>query len=80
MPIPVLVHVSNEDPIRAEIDEFPEKTDSFLTLNNPRRRDGKDLPNILENVVSIILPFHRITYIELLPSAEEEDIISFVRE
>jgi len=80
MPIPVLVHISNEDPIRAEIEEFPETTDSFVTLNNPHRRDGKDLPNILENVVSIILPFHRITYIELLPSAEEEDIISFVRE
>jgi hypothetical protein len=80
MPIPVLVHVSNEDPIRAEIEEVPEATDTFVTLNNPRRRDGKDLPHVLENVVSIILPMHRVSYIELLPTAEEEDIISFVRE
>ncbi|MBN1264401.1 MAG: hypothetical protein JXA25_02830 [Anaerolineales bacterium] len=80
MPIPVLVHVSNEDPIRAEVEDFPGATDSFITLNNPRRRDGKDLPHVLENVVSIILPFHRINYIELLPTAEEEDIISFIRE
>jgi len=80
MPIPVLVHVSNEDPIRAEIEEVPEATDTFVTLNNPRRRDGKDLPHVLENVVSIILPMHRVSYIELLPTADEEDIISFVRE
>ena len=80
MPIPVLVHVSNEDPIRAEMEDIPEKTDTTVTLNNPRLRDGKDLPHVLENVVSIILPMHRINYIELLPTAEEEDIISFVRE
>jgi hypothetical protein len=80
MPISVLVHLSGEDPVLGEIEELPEPTDTCLTVNNPRRRDDKELPYLVETVVSVIWPMHRITFIELLPSKEEEEIIGFVRE
>jgi hypothetical protein len=80
MTIPVLIHVSGEDPVRGEIDEMPSPNDTAIIVNNPRTRDGKDLRYLLDNVVTVLYPMHRINYIEFLPSAEEEQVIGFVRE
>lgn len=80
MAIPVLIHISGEDPVRGEVEELPTPQDAIITVNNPRHRDGKDLRYLLENVVTVIYPMHRVMFIEILPSAEEEKIIGFVRE
>ena len=80
MAIPVLIHISGEDPVRGEVDDLPTPADTNLTVNNPRQRDGKDLRYVLENVVTVVYPMHRITFIEILPSVEEEKIIGPVRE
>jgi len=80
MAIPVLIHISGEDPVRGEVEELPTPQDVIITVNNPRLRDGKDLRYLLENVVTVIYPMHRVMFIEILPSAEEEKIIGFVRE
>jgi len=80
MSITVLIHVSNEDPVVGEIDELPAPTDNTITVNNPRRRDGKDLPYLEGNVVTVVWPLHRINFIEMLPSHEDEKLIGFVRE
>jgi hypothetical protein len=80
MAIPVLLHISGEDPVRGEVDDLPTPADTNITINNPRQRDGKDLRYVLENVVTVIYPMHRIMFIEILPSVEEEKIIGFVRE
>lgn len=80
MPIAVLVHMMNEDPIRAEMDELPAQSDNFIVVNNPRRRDGKDVSYVLQDVVTVLFPIHRVSFIEILPTAQEEDLIGFVRE
>jgi len=80
MPTTVLIHLSGEDPVLGEIDELPEPTDTAITVNNPRRKDGKDLPYIDGNVVSVMWPMHRVTFMEILPTADEEELIGFVRE
>ena len=80
MSIPVLVHISGEDAVRGEVEEIPAATDTNITVNNPRLRDGKDLRYLLDNVVTVIYPIHRVMFIEILPSAEEEKIIGYVRE
>ena len=80
MSIPVLVHISGEDPVRGEVEEIPAATDTNITVNNPRLRDGKDLRYLLDNVVTVIYPIHRVMFIEILPSADEEKIIGYVRE
>ena len=76
----VLVHIQNEDAVLGEVDALPNVTDTLLLLKNPRRKDGKDLHYLEANVSSVLWPIHRVNFIEVLPSGEEEDIISFVRE
>jgi hypothetical protein len=76
----VYVHMVGEDPIVGEVDELPQRTDSILPIKNPRRKDGKDIIYLEQNVTQIIIPLHRITLLEILPGAEEDEIISFVRE
>ena len=76
----VLVHLSGEDPVLGEVEELPTATDTTITVNNPRRRDEKDLPYLHETVVTVIWPMHRINFVEVLPTKEEEELIGFVRE
>jgi len=79
--MPTLVlHMQNEDPVVGEVDEIPVKTDTLIILKNPRRRDGKDLPYLEENVNSVAWPVSRLTFIEILPGGDDEEIIGFVRE
>ncbi len=80
MPISVLVHLSGEDPVLGEIEELPGTTDTTIIVNNPRKRDEKDLSYLAETVVSVMWPMHRINFIEILPTREEEELIGFVRE
>jgi hypothetical protein len=47
---------------------------------NPRQKDGKDLHYIDNNVVKVIWPMAKVSFIEILESAEEEKIIGFVRD
>ena len=45
-----------------------------------RLKDGKDLHYLEAEVTTVIIPWHRITFIEIVPSAEIEEVITFVRE
>jgi len=76
----IIVHIANEDPIVCEVENLPSPADQAITIMNPRRRDGLDLHYLDEGVMSMILPWTRINFIQILPSAETEDIIGFVRE
>jgi hypothetical protein len=76
----VIIHVSNEDPICGELDQLPAATDTIVTIHNPRRRDGKDIPYLSNDVITVIWPINQITYIEVMPGEGEESIIGFVRE
>lgn len=80
MAITVLLHLTGEDAVVGEIEELPAPSDAMIALNNPRRRDGKDLTYVQGNVVTVIWPIHRVTFIEIMPTAEEERLIGFVRE
>lgn len=76
----VLVHLQNEDPVLGEMDSLPGLSDTFILVKNPRRRDGKDLHYLEANVSTVYWPVSRINFIEVIPTGEEEQIISFVRE
>lgn len=80
MPITVVIHIHNSEPILAELDELPDPGDSLVKASNPRRMDGKDLHFISEKTVSVYWPLDKISFIEILSSDDEEDIIGFVRE
>lgn len=78
--ISVIVHISNEDAVVCEMDEIPSADCQFVLVHNPRKRDGLDIHYLDEGVTSMMVPWHRINFIQLLPSGEEEDVIGFVRE
>ncbi|MBN1562970.1 MAG: hypothetical protein JXA10_03980 [Anaerolineae bacterium] len=72
----ILVHVANEEPVLAEVEELPSTTDQAVYCINPRKRDGKELHYVLTEVQTIIIPWHRINFIEIMPSGDDEEIIS----
>jgi hypothetical protein len=63
-----------------EVDVLPSPSDAMIIIKNPRRKDGKDLIYLEANVTTVIWPVLRINFIEVIPSVEEEEIITFVRE
>ena len=80
MALTVVIHITNEDPIKAELDELPAPTDTFVILHHPRRRDGKDIHYLQSDVITVIWPLNQVAFIEVLPGEGEEKIISHVRD
>jgi hypothetical protein len=80
MSITVQIHISNEEPIVAEVEALPTQSDTLITAQNPRLRDGKDLRYLAANVTTMVVPLHRVLFIQILPSSEEERIVGFVRD
>lgn len=80
MAIEVLLHIPNADPVLAEVDELPGLQDTLIKVDNPRLRDGKDIHYLANNVVTVYWPVSQITFIEVLPSEEEDQVFGFVRE
>lgn len=76
----VLVHIQNEDPVMGEIEALPGVSDTMVAVKNPRRRDGKDIHYLEANVSIVFWPITRINFIEVIPTGDEEEIISFIRE
>jgi hypothetical protein len=76
----VQIHISNEEPIVAEIENLPAPADTLVMAMNPRTRDGKDLRFLAPSVTTLLIPVNRMTFIQVLPSGEEEKVVGFVRD
>ena len=76
----VILHITNEDPICGELDQLPAAGDTIVTVQNPRRRDGKDIHYLSSDIITVIWPINQISFIEVMPNEGEERIIGFVRE
>lgn len=80
MRVSAIVHLIEEEPIICEIDAPPDPSHHFVTAHNPRRRDGRPLPYLENSVTTLLLPWHRIDLVQLLPQAGLDNVIGFVRE
>jgi hypothetical protein len=80
MPHTLYIHIANAEPVLLDVQDIPTPADTCIVGTNPRRRDGKDVDFILGEVNTVVFPLHRINYVEVMPSGEEEEIITFVRE
>ena len=76
----VTVHINNEEPIVGEVEELPQGNATIIILQNPRRRDGQEVHFLDEETIKMVVPFRRVNFIQVMPSAETEDVIGFVRE
>jgi hypothetical protein len=76
----VVLHIMGEDPILAEIDQDPQPTDMYVKVSNLRKRDGKEVGYLTAGVQSVLYPWHRITFLEIMVSEEERgSVIDFFR-
>lgn len=75
----LLIHISGEETVMAEVEKLPEVTDQYVYCINPRRKDGKDLPYIYYGVTHILIPWWRITFVEIMPTGDEDDVMTFIR-
>ena len=70
--ITLLLHIQNAEPVKIEVDEMPGPSDTVIIGKNPRERNDKEYIGIDEGVVTVIFPWWRINYVEVLPSSEDE--------
>ena len=78
--VSVIVHINNEEPVVGELEDLPSQAANLVIIQNPRKRDGKDVHYLDEETNTMIVPLHRINFIQVMPSAETDEIIGFVRE
>lgn len=70
--ITLLLHVANSEPIKVDVDEMPKPSDIAIVGKNPRERSDKELTIFDEGVTTVIFPWWRINYVQVLPSDEDE--------
>lgn len=80
MPYTLLLHISGDEPIVVDVDEMPTPQDQVLVGNNPRYRDGKQVRNILAEVNTVLYPWVRINFAEVMPGQEQEEVFGFYRD
>lgn len=68
----ILVHIANTEPVKLDVDELPSPNDTCITGRNPRDRADKEVNWIDEGVSTVIFPWWRINYIQVLPTGEDE--------
>lgn len=68
----ILVHIANAEPVKLDVEELPDPTHHAIMGKNPRDRGDREVPWIDEGVTTVVLPWWRINYIQILPTDEEE--------
>lgn len=84
----VIIHPLNEDSYVGEIEALPGPGETFLKVSSPRKQDGKPMARLNYGVNTILVPIHRINFIELVenaagvhtPQAPKREEEEFVRE
>jgi hypothetical protein len=76
----IQVHIAGDDPVVLDVDELPDTHSTCVIGTAPQRRDGKEVAYVLREVNTIILPWWRINFIQVLPTEAEEQVATFVRE
>lgn len=70
--ITLLLHVANSEPIKVDVDEMPKPSDYVIIGKNPRERSDKELTILDDGVTTVIFPWWRINYVQVLPGDEDE--------
>jgi len=69
----LILHIANQEAIKVDVEEIPKPTDQVIVGINPRDRKDKDLVWVEEGVTTIIMPWWRLNYVQVLPGAEQKD-------
>ena len=80
MRLPIAVHLIDQEIIMGEVETLPNQADQFIILHNPIHPDGKRPIFVEEGVNTILVSWHQILFVQLLPGTGGDMPISFVRE
>jgi hypothetical protein len=80
MRLPVAIHMVDQEIIMGEVETLPNQTDQFIILHNPLLPDGKRPDFVEEGVNTLLVSWHQIVFVQLLPGTGGDMPISFVRE
>lgn len=76
----IILHIVGEDPVMGEVEELPQPTDQFIMISNLRRVDGKDVGFLTEGVDTVLYPWHRLTFVEVMAdTGEQGQVVGFFR-
>ncbi len=79
--ITIILHVSNSEPIKVDVEELPNPKDVAIIGTNPRDKTDKEPVWLDEGVTTVIFPWHRINYVQVLPDpGAEDELLTFYRE
>ncbi len=77
----VILHILNEDPVLADMEDLPDPNSIYFACSNLRKRDGKPVHSITQGAKTILFPWSRINFIEVMVTAEEKrEVFDFYRE
>lgn len=76
----VVVHLNNEEPFVADMEDMPPPGATFIVLMNPRTREGKRVQWQTDGGFRYMFPFTRISFIEVMMSEQERDVQPWYRD
>jgi hypothetical protein len=68
--ITLLLHISNSEPIKVDVDDLPHPTDIAIVCRNPRDRKDREVEWLDEGVTTVLLPWSRINLIQVMPDRD----------
>lgn len=73
--ITMIIHIANQEPVKVDVESMPNPGDQVLICKNPRERNDKPFSWVDDGVTTVIFPWWRINYVQVMPTGE--DIIEF---
>ncbi|MBZ0301388.1 MAG: hypothetical protein K8J31_16695 [Anaerolineae bacterium] len=68
--ITLQIHMANAEPIKLDVEEIPNLSDVAVMGSNPRDRQERELSWVDDGVSTVIIPWSRINFIQVLPDQE----------
>lgn len=80
MSVHVIIHIANEEPFQAEMEELPSAASTHIQVTNPRTREGRPVAWSGKGTIGYLFPWSRILFIEIAVHGQEKDVVGFIRD
>ncbi len=71
--ITLQIHIANSEPIKLDVEDMPQMSDIAIVGSNPRDRQERELTWVDDGVSTVIIPWSRINFIQVLPDQEADE-------
>ncbi len=70
--ITLLLHISNSEPVKIDVEDLPHPSDMMILGRNPRDRKDKEVDWLDEGVTTVMFPWSRINFIQIMPDPDAQ--------